>query len=378
MAQIGKVQRCYHCGVILQTEDKNAPGFIDKEIMDASPEGFLLCNNCYKTERFQNSIQEATFDDEYRTIMREIKEKNALVIYIVDLFSFEGAMVTKLMSLLNGIDVIAVGNKRDLLPKDADDIHLSEYVSHHLRQNKLKVIDTVIVSSTTEYNIQTLISLLIKHAKNRDIYVLGASISGKTALIEDLLKHYSNNTNKMIMTYPFKGTSLSGLRIPVNKNHYIFETPGTSADNSLISKVEKQVQNAIVPKRELTPKTFNLAKNHSIIIGGLACIEIISNEKTTVELYCSDRIEVERHRHHAYKRMEDNINKGKLFPQSAKFDSMKDFDIYDIKVTEVGRRDIGILGLGWITFEGNNQEFRIYIPKGVYVYSSRSKIKNAK
>ena len=43
------------------------------------------------------------------------------------------------------------------------------------------------------------------------------------------------------------------------------------------------------------------------------------------------------------------------------------------------RVDIAILGLGWISFKGNNQTFRVSVPKGVYIYTSRAKVKlNAK
>ena len=48
--------------------------------------------------------------------------------------------------------------------------------------------------------------------------------------------------------------------------------------------------------------------------------------------------------------------------------------MYDVKIDQEGERDIGILGLGWISFKGNNQTFRVSVPKGVYIYTSRSKV----
>ncbi|MBQ4255339.1 MAG: hypothetical protein II721_05015, partial [Bacilli bacterium] len=53
-----------------------------------------------------------------------------------------------------------------------------------------------------------------------------------------------------------------------------------------------------------------------------------------------------------------------------------DFDAFDIAVEEKGQRDIGIEGLGWISFQGNGQTFTVMVPKGVSVYTSRAKIKD--
>ena len=56
--------------------------------------------------------------------------------------------------------------------------------------------------------------------------------------------------------------------------------------------------------------------------------------------------------------------------------SVKDLDVYEIDVNDsrTTYRDIGILGLGWINFKASNQIIRIYVPKGVSIYSSRPKI----
>ena len=65
-------------------------------------------------------------------------------------------------------------------------------------------------------------------------------------------------------------------------------------------------------------------------------------------------------------------------PSSEYLNDISEFDTYDIEVTEEKNRDIGISGLGWISFIGNKQVFRIIVPKGVFVYTTRSKVKNVK
>jgi hypothetical protein len=50
-------------------------------------------------------------------------------------------------------------------------------------------------------------------------------------------------------------------------------------------------------------------------------------------------------------------------------------DIFDIPVTKRAGATSAWPGLGWFTFEGRKQTFRLYVPKGIGVYGSRAKVK---
>lgn len=373
--KLNKIQRCYHCGAILQSEDKNKEGFISPEIMNKYPEGFLLCNNCYSTEKFTNEPKEASFDEEYTKILHEIKRKGALVVYVIDLFSFEGSFINKIIDLLFGVDVVVVGNKRDLLPKDANDEDIKEYVAHELRNINFNVLDVVLTSTVGKNSgIDEMYEAILKYDNNRDVYFVGASTSGKSTLILSLLKKYLNKTDKVITTHNFEGTSLNGYIIPITNSNSIYETPGTSIDNSLLSKVDRFSQNLIVPKKAAVAKKVVLTKNTAILFGSLCQIELLSKERTQAMIYVSDQVEVKVHKGNNDENFKKQILRNKYQPSSNNFNYLKDFDIYDLEISQDGKRDIGISGLGWISIEGANQTFRISVPKGVYVYTTRSKI----
>ena len=38
-------------------------------------------------------------------------------------------------------------------------------------------------------------------------------------------------------------------------------------------------------------------------------------------------------------------------------------------------RDLGFAGLGWVSMKATNQKLRVYVPKGVSIYTSTPKIK---
>ncbi len=374
MAELNKVARCYKCGAILQTKDKNAEGYISPEIVNKYPEGLLLCDNCFKNERFNVQPKEAHYEEAYQSVLQTIRQSKALVCYVIDLLSFEGSFITKLNEMIEGLDILVVANKRDLLPENIDEDKLLSYIEHRLKLAKLQVKDVVLTSSHTNYNIDLMYDKIIALAKNRDVYFIGASISGKSSLISDLLKKYRNNTNRPITVCNFKNTELRGYKIPLTNKTSLYELPGTDITNSLLSKVEKSVQNNIIPKKAIKPRKFVLHTNKTLAFGGLAAIQLMSKGKLELIAYASEGIDLKVKNMTGDKLIETAIKKHNLKPTSSKFTSFSEFDAYDFQITEKGSRDLGILGLGWINFEGNNQLIRVFVPKGVYVYTTRAKV----
>ncbi len=374
MAELNRVARCYKCGAILQTANPKEVGYISPEIVSKYPEGLLLCNDCFTNERFNIQPTEAHYEESYQSILETVKQSKALVCYVIDLLSFEGSFITKLNEMIEGLDVLVVANKRDLLPDNIDDNALLQYVEHRLRVAKLKVKDVVLTSSHANYNIDLMYQKIVELANNRDVYFIGASISGKSSLISDLLKRYTNTTSRPVTVCTFKNTDLRGYKIPLTNKTSIYELPGTDITNSMLSKVERAVQNQIMPKKAIKPRKFTMHINKTIAFGGLAAIQLLSKEKTDVTCYASDSIEIKLKSIPGDKLIETTIHKGNIKPCSSRFTSFSQYDCYDFQITEEGSRDIGILGLGWINFTGKNQTFRIFVPKGVYVYTTRAKV----
>ena len=374
MAQLNKVARCYRCGTILQTEDPEKEGYITPEIVDKYPEGLLLCNDCFKNERFSESPTEPRFEEDFQKILEVVKEKKAVIAYVIDLFSFEGNFITKLNEMIEGLDVIVIANKRDLLPAEANDEYLLEYVEHTLRKAKLAVKDVVLVSSTNDINIELMYEKIIKLANNRDVFFVGASASGKSSVIIELLKRYKNNTRRPVTLCTFKNTALRGYQIPLTDKSNIYELPGTGIQNSMLSKVERVVQNAIAPKKEVSPRTVTLYKGYSTCLGGLCCVELLDSKKTEVTFYLSNSVQIKQRHLDGEKHLKYVLEKQNNKPCSSKFTQFTQFDVYEVTIDEEGSRDIGILDLGWFNFKGEGQKFRIFVPKGVYVYNTRGKI----
>lgn len=377
MSEFKKVDRCYHCGVVLQTTNPSLKGYINKETVEKYPNGLLLCNDCYSKARFSTIPNlNQSYDNDFKKIVEVIKKKNALVVYVVDVFSFEGSFVNELNEALKDLDILAIANKADLLPKNTDLDHVKDYVEHVFRKYNLNVVSSCLVSSNTGLNIESMYEKLVELSKGRDVYFIGAIDSGKSAVIKEFLKLYKNNTNHLITMYTFKDTLLRGYKIPIGNKQYIFETPGLYVSNSILDKIDKESQNKVVPNKEIKVIKKTISKNNMLLLGGLAMIQLLSEEKTQFSVYINEDVTVFKTISGRFSSNEYKIKKGICVPLSKTISSTLDLDAFDIEINESGRRDIGILGLGWISFEGNKQKLRIFVPKGTFIYNTRSKIKH--
>lgn len=381
MSNIKKILRCYKCGVILQDTEPDKQGFIIPDVYHNHNSDILLCNKCFEKAAFNNTPKKIEADDDFYRLLADARASDSLVVLVLDLFSFEGLTTEKFSQAILGCNVLVVANKRDLLPEKIDDQLLKEYVAHRLRVAKIKVSNIILTSSKANYNIEEFIASVHELRKRHDVYITGFPNSGKTSLSNAFLRSYSNNTTRFITTINYPGTKLKVVEIPLDRTSTLYDLPSFTQDTSAVfSLVEKSVALSVLPIKTVEPKQIIVGKKSCIAIGGLARFDLIKGEKTTIQAYFSEKIEIK-----PFKLTDDiddvfynYINKKYIKPVSKILDGPEKFDIYDIEVTEEGQRDIGILGLGWISFKGEGQTFRVTLPKGVFLYTSRAKVNYVK
>ena len=80
-------------------------------------------------------------------------------------------------------NIIAVITKRDLLPKSVKDEKLLKYIENY----NLKTIDSIIISSTKNYNFDKLYELINKYKTSKNVYVIGYTNAGKSTMINKII-----------------------------------------------------------------------------------------------------------------------------------------------------------------------------------------------
>lgn len=381
MEQISKVRKCFHCGATLQSEDPTKEGYVKPEILENPSQNFIFCDKCFEAERFHSVSNEPFIDEDFIQVLQEAKEKDCLLVYVVNLFSFETSFSKEVIDLIQGMKMLVVGTKFDILPKGSSKEEIQEYVAHRFRVAGLKIScsDVMITSSMDMEASQEILTRIFELKNAKSVYVIGSSDAGKTALISSFLKIYSNLSKGNIVTHEYKDTNLRVMEIPLTNKSSMYETPGISNTNSFLFGLDSKTIKSIYLTSPVESRSVTLMKGQSMFIGGLAIIELLEGDKTTFNCYFHKNVQLRKsHFSNVESKFIKLIGRNELKPCLPKIKSTKDMDVFDIETKNGGGhyRDLGFTGLGWVSIKAKNQKFRVYVPKGVSIYTSKPKARN--
>ena len=377
MTDMKTIRRCPGCGIILQSIDEALPGFVPHKHVDRHE--VVLCQRCFKIQHYGEDIapkESFLFDDFYK-ILTKAKKDQASIIWVLDILNFETTLSTELLNAVKGLKVYFIATKRDLLPKVMNQKKLELYIKQFFDNMKMPFEKIIIASSKTNEALDDIKAMIAEDNQGKDLYVIGATSSGKSTLINTYLKHFSNQTKKLITTSPFPGTTLRVIEIPISDVQTIYDTPGYIANHSMLAKVEKEVIKIMMPKVEIKPIAYRLGAEDALAIGGLARLEILTGKKEFVYTYFANPVTFQRMQmQKADESFFKLIEKNQLKPTSKSFKTIDDFTSYEFTLPTKGRIDLAISGYGWINFLAAGQTIRLLLPKGVLAKLLPSKVQS--
>ncbi len=379
MGKQSRVLRCYHCGAILQCENENEKGYIIPESLHrATPIQIIYCDRCFETMKaFNNSELEQKVDQEVLKILDDAFATDALIIWVVDLFSFNGTLNSEIAKKVKKLNVIVVGNKRDLFPLNVKDESLVEYLNVTFNAYGIKPKSVRLLGATNKIDSKQLIDSVNTARKGHDVYMIGNSTSGKTSIINRAMKGFENKTTRQIKTITYPGTNVNVLEIPLSRSSFFYELPGISQTTSATGKLEKDVVRQIVPKKAVKLITRTMSAGDALMVGSLAAFEIIKGKTTNYRFYSAEGVETRKVQS---KKLDDYINENNIRrfarPVSERLVSFLDYDMFEYAMENDKKwHDIAIEGLGWLSFIAQGQMIRVRLPKGVALKESIAKIK---
>lgn len=384
MAQIKEVKQCYNCGSILQCDDPSQPGYIKKELLESEFQPFYFCEECFRKEKYHEHSNEPDVSEDLLKLIRDAKKKNALIVYVVNLVSFEASFSSKINEILSDTNILVVASKFDLLPEGTDPSHVKKYVAHRFLTSglKVKLANILIESAFDDEAIRAFGSKVYELKGDKDVYVIGAKLSGKTTLLNAFLKVYKNLSNRNIVTDRYPGTDIRVMKIPLNKNETIYDVPGIDDNNSILHNLDQSTLRKIYLTKPVEKRVVYLSKVSALFIGGIAMVSLVKDNKKhrfALSCYFHDAVDLKKVVNH---KVEEGfikaISKGSLTPSLKSIKSIKDLDIYEVDANDKLSRDINIQGLGWISYLGHGEKLRIYVPKGVSITLSSNKIASKK
>lgn len=270
--------KCLGCGVRLQTNNPLEMGYIRRP-------HHKTCERCFRIKHYNESKIITKKNDEFLKMLQDINKTNDLVLLLVDVFYLEIDLDFIRKYLEN--DLILVITKYDLLKPYLSEEKLISY----LKKAGFKQESIVIISSLKNYNLDRLFTLIKTSKKSNNVYILGNTNVGKSTLVNKIIYNYSN-LKKEITTSQLPTTTLDEIKIVINDDLTIIDTPGLIEENTILDYVDAKMISKIIPSSVIKPQTFQLRTPQTIMIEDLVMLSFFSKNK--VILYLSSRLTVKR------------------------------------------------------------------------------------
>ncbi len=336
-------RKCLGCGVLLQCEDKDKIGYVNSEIINNAD----YCERCFRLINYGEYKNVETDGNEYIEIYKNINKTNDLVLFLVDILNFDSSI--EMINKYIDNKIILVITKFDIIPKSVKEEKIKKYIkSYNFKSN---IIDIVIVSSKTNYNMDLLYNKINEYKTSNKVYITGNTNVGKSTLINKFIKNYSNNDIK-VTTSILPSTTINLNEIKINDELFLIDTPGFLQKDNIFNFVSFEKLKKIMPNREIRPKTYQISEGSSLIVDDLLRIEYVKGDKNSFTFYISNDIIIDR------------INTMTNLRG-------KDLQLQEIDVSSY--EDVVVNGLCFIKIT-KNAKIRIYCNKGIKVYKRKSLI----
>ncbi|WP_027107676.1 ribosome biogenesis GTPase YqeH [Lacticigenium naphthae] len=353
---------CIGCGAKLQSENKNASGYIPASHLNSEED--VYCQRCFRLRHY-NEIQDIELtDSDFLKMLNEIGEKNALIVNLVDIFDFNGSVIPGIHRFVGNNPVILVGNKKDLLPKSLKVGKMTQWLTERAHEIGIRPIEVSLISAMKKDDVTRLMDMIEKHRKGRDVYVVGTTNVGKSTLINQIIR-LSSDEQEIITTSYFPGTTLGKIEIPLDDGSFLIDTPGIIQPQQMAQFLEPKDLKAITPKKEIKPKTYQLNEAQTIFMGGLARFDYVKGDaKQPFVLYFANGIDFHRTKTERATELYEN-HKGELLspPSLDNIEKLPELKRFEFTIQE--KSDVVFSGLGWITVDQPNTVVAAWAPQGV-------------
>lgn len=285
-----------------------------------------VCQRCYRLQQYGKvesalrpgwSQHELLTPERFESLLSGIAKMKTVVLNLVDIFDLDGSILPNLRTIAGNNPVIVAVNKVDLLPTDVSELRLhkmiydqlikkcgfytphdyTERYPHHRHEiiaatgghGVLPKHNVVLLSCQAGYGMEKLMNTVHGLAKEHgnSIHVIGAANAGKSSFINRLIEPKPSTTNNnrkrssssassspKVTVSNLPGTTLDFLKIKLPTGLTVVDTPGLINKGHITTKLTTEELRDVLPTKVLKPVTFRLEEGRSILLGGLARVEL--------------------------------------------------------------------------------------------------------
>ncbi|GJD08009.1 Uncharacterized protein YqeH [Galdieria sulphuraria] len=390
--------KCVGCGAKLQTDNPNTIGYVPP--FKLAENHRFVCQRCYYMVH-RTLVEDqlkigATEDSTNKDILHSLKlfeqrlenicSKRCIIVYMVDIFDFDGSFVSRLPFITGNNPVILIVNKIDLLPKDINIGRLYVWLKNQCEARGLTKIHRIhFVSCTKDYRMGETKADIIRLVQylNADVYVVGCTNVGKSTFINRLLSNtVEKKTGQELLNYlglkqgQFSLTELK--RAFKDKKDPQLTTscfPGIIQPHQITHLLTSEEIKMVLPKKRVRVVSFRLMEGKCIHFGGLARLEMLQGKPFFFTVFMSNEVKVHPSTTAKAEELLETHVGGLLQPPISwrKYKELGNFKAKEFEVDGVGwlqsSHDIVISGLGWVAVTGCGRlKVRVVAPKGVGVF----------
>lgn len=267
--------KCIGCGAVLSLE-KSDIGFTNN--IDSK-----LCNRCFNIKNY-NRYLKIEQPIELKSILKEMKESKDIIVFVCDIFTLS-KKVKEMIDFLNN-NVILCVTKMDLVKN----VITEEKVLNYIDKLNIKCLDKIIVSSKNNYNLDELFEKINYHKVSKNVYLAGFTNTGKSTLINKIVKNYTNDEGTLT-TSTLPSTTLDIVTVKINEDLNLIDTPGIVFSNIIDTLTDEEIKK-IVPKTQIKPQIYQVKTNQTILVEDFLALNIKQNN--SVVFYASSALKYNR------------------------------------------------------------------------------------
>lgn len=356
---------CAGCGVAIQTVHKDKLGFVPASALEKE---VIICQRCFRIKHYNEAASVAVDQDDFLRLLSGIGNTKSLVVHIVDLFDFEGSLISGLQRFVGNNPVLLVVNKIDLLPKVMNMNRIRNWIQQQAKEEGLRTVDVILCSAKRNIGFDRVIEAIDRYRDGRDVYVVGATNVGKSTLINRIIQDYSD-LGQELTTSRYPGTTLDAIRIPIDDGQAIIDTPGIVYASRMTEIVPKSFLGSLLPDKPIKPLVYQLNEGQTLFLSSIARFDFVEGQRQSFTLYISNGLNIHRTKLERADELYEQ-HQGELLggPSRADLADMPTWTRHSFRVKHGQFQDVYISGVGWIQINSDaGALLDVYAPKGIKV-----------